>query len=144
LVVVSTVIAAAVGGCRHDGGIDAGTFRIRADAVFCTDLVSARDTIISGVVDAEGRVSPEGVATFAAGYEPILRDHVAALQALARPDAEDDNIAAVADAATAVATRLLEAAATPATTASTPDDLRVLATSPALMGNLTAAGLRTC
>jgi hypothetical protein len=50
----------------------------------------------------------------------------------------------VADAATAVATRLLEAAATPATTASTPDDLRVLATSPALIGNLTAAGLRTC
>jgi hypothetical protein len=144
--VVTVGIAVAVPGCGGDDAIDAATFHGQADAVFCADLVSARDTLISGVTEADGPVRSDAVAAFAAGYEPILRDHIAALQALRHPAAEGRHVTAVADAAAAVADRLRAVAADPTTTAtaSTADELRALATSPALIERLTAAGLRTC
>ena len=130
-------------GCSDDDDSAAGTYRVQADAVFCTDLVSARDTVISGVVDATGGVSPEGVAAFAASYEPILRDHIAALQSL--DGSERDAADGVVDAASAVADRLRAVAGDPASaSAATAAELRSLATSPALVDQLTAAGLRTC
>ena len=101
----------AVVGCSDDDDSAAGTYRVQADAVFCTDLVSARDTVISGVVDATGGVSPEGVAAFAESYEPILRDHIEALRSLDGPDR--DAAAGVVDAASAVADRLRAVAGDP-------------------------------
>ena len=124
-------------GCtsRGDDGSGRATFRVQADAVFCTDLISARDTVISGVVDASAVVSPAGVATFAGSYEPILRDHIEALRAA---------VAGITAAATAVADHLRTMTDEPTTAASTPDDLRQLATSPLLAERLRAAGLRSC
>ena len=143
MAVALVAVVAAVVGCRDDDDSAAGTYRVQADAVFCTDLVSARDTVISGVVDATGGVSAEGVAAFAASYEPILRDHIAALRSLDGPDrAAADG---VVDAASAVADRLRAVAGDPSNEpATTAADLRGLATSPALVDQLTAAGLRTC
>jgi hypothetical protein len=141
---VTVGIAMGVAGCGDDD-IDESTFRGQADAVFCADLVSARDTIINGVIGADRQVAPGGVVAFATGYEPIVRDHVAALVALRHPADVDGHVADVADAATAVADRLRAVAAHPTTaTVNTADDLRVLATSPVLIDRLTAAGLRTC
>jgi hypothetical protein len=129
-------------GCGDDDD-SAATFSVRADAVFCTDLVSARDTVISGVVDAAGQVAPGGVATFAGAYEPILRDHIAGLRTL--DGADPDAIGEVLDAAGEVADRLHAVAADPTTAAATTaEDLRALATSPMLVARLGAAGLRTC
>ncbi len=143
MAVAMAAAVVAVVGCSDDDDSDAGTYRVQADAVFCTDLVSARDTVISGVVDATGGVSPEGVAAFAESYEPILRDHIAALQSLDGPtrDAADG----VVDAASAVADRLRAVADDPSSaTTATAADLRALATSSALVDRLTDAGLRTC
>jgi hypothetical protein len=140
LVLVAPV--AAMAACSDDDD-SASAFSVRANAVFCTDLVSARDTVISGVVDDAGRVAPDGVATFAVAYEPILRDHIAGLRSLDAPD--PDAVGGVLDAAGEVADRLQAVAADPSTTAATTaDDLRALATSPTLVDRLGAAGLRTC
>ena len=133
----------AVVGCSDDDDSAAGTYRVQADAVFCTDLVSARDTVISGVVDATGGVSPEGVAAFADSYEPILRDHIVALRSLAAPDR--DAAAGVVDAASAVADRLRAVAGDPSPPAG--HHGRRSAGAGHVAGarrQLTAAGLRTC
>ena len=132
-------------GCGDDDDSAAGTYRVQADAVFCTDLISARDTVISDVVDASAGVSPAGVATFAGSYEPILRDHIEALRALDPADRADEAaVAGITDAATAVADHLRTMADEPTTAPSTPDDLRRLATSPLLAERLRVAGLRSC
>ncbi len=133
---------AAMVACSDDDD-SASAFSVQADAVFCTDLVSARDTVISGVVDGAGRVTPDGVAAFAVAYEPILRDHIAGLRSLDAPDA--DAVGGVLAAAGEVADRLHAVAADPTTdSATTAADLRAMATSPTLVARLGAAGLRTC
>jgi hypothetical protein len=141
------VAGGVVFGCTSGGddGSARATFRAQADAVFCTDLISARDTVISDVVDASAGVSPAGVATFAGSYEPILRDHIEALRALVPADRADEAaVAGITDAATAVADHLRTMADEPTTEPSTPDDLRRLATSPLLAERLRVAGLRSC
>jgi len=142
-VVVAAWVVAMVG-CSDDDDSATGTFHVQADAAFCTDLLSARDTVISGVVDPTGRVSHAGVATFAGAYEAILRDHIEALRSLDATDPDAAHVTAVVDAATEVADRLHAVASDPTTASvSTTQDLRALATSPTRVDRLTAAGATT-
>ncbi len=152
--VAGLVLVVAVGGslagCGGDDGASArpssSTFRVQADAVFCDDLLSARPIVIEqvGGGDGDGAATVEQVTDFAIAYEPILRDHIAALRHLTTPRADDPGVVAIIAAAEEVADGLERAAQDPATVAGDGTGLVDLATSPELSQRLSDYGLRPC